>query len=337
MKRCPQCNRTYTDDALSFCLDDGSPLAADAPPSVDLGATMPFIPARQTSQPTIAYRPGQMPPPPTPPSWAPAPPMPQPQRRSVWPWLLGIGAVLVLMGIGLVVLIFAIAKISNSNSNDRAATTNTSNSNSRSANRNSNSSTSNTNGNSNSTASPPASFNDDFSAENWGSGPSKFGRTWYQNDEYHMNGTKGGYIVMYAPKTPQYETENATVRIVARNVDGTETSKGFGLLVHGELKNDQLEDYGFLIDTGNKGYYRVIEHKGGAETQLVSWTASSAIRTGTSPNQLEVRIRGKKIEFYVNGQYVTSVNDAEGYLRGKVGLYTSDAAEVAFDNLEISR
>jgi cytoskeletal protein RodZ len=360
MKRCPQCDRTYTDDAMSFCLDDGSPLTKSNP-TVDLGATIAYIP-RQTdkpsppvqptppsqppppshpSQPTIAYRPGQMPPPipPSTPTWrppvpGPSYPPPQPQKRSAWPWVLGIGAILLLMGLGLIALIFAIARISNTNNNNRASTTNANNNNSRSS-RNSNSN--NSNANSNTNASLPSFFSDDFSSPNWGVGPSKFGRTWYQSDEYHMNATKGGYIVMYAPKTGQYETENATIKITARNVDGTETSKGFGILVHGELKNDQLEDYGFLIDTGTKGYYRVIEHKGGAETQLVSWTSSAAIRTGTTPNQLEIRIRDLKMDFYINGQFVTSVNDAEGYRRGKVGLYTSDATEVAFDDLEISR
>jgi len=43
MKRCPQCNRTYSDDALSFCLDDGSPLVtAAAPSSFDPGATVQY-------------------------------------------------------------------------------------------------------------------------------------------------------------------------------------------------------------------------------------------------------------------------------------------------------
>src|SRR5467141_896529 len=99
MKRCPQCNRTYTDDALSFCLDDGSPLAAtSAPLAGDSGATVQYPSARDTSpQPTIAFNPGQAPPPPPPPTPAAWSPMPQPQKRSVWPWLLGIGAVVVFI------------------------------------------------------------------------------------------------------------------------------------------------------------------------------------------------------------------------------------------------
>ena len=336
MKRCPQCNRTYNDDALSFCLDDGAPLASISAPPAAPGATAQYPPPRETSpqpQPTIAYRPGQMPPP-TPPGWSPMPP-PQPRKRSVWPWLLGIGAIIVLMGIGLIILIFVIASISSNHNNNRSSI-NSNNGNSRLANRNSNSNSNTGNSNTN-TSSLPTSFTDDFSTPNWGTGPSTYGRTWYQNDEYHMSATKGGYIVMYSPKTALYETENATVRITARNVDGAETSKGYGILVHSELKNDQLEDYAFLIDNGNKGYYRVVEHKAGVEVPMVSWKASPAIRTGTSPNQLEVRIRDRKLDFYINGQFITSVADVEDYLRGKCGLYSSDTTEVAFDDLEISR
>src|SRR5881392_951269 len=123
MKRCPQCNRTYDDDALSFCLDDGSPLVSTAAPSsFDASATVQYPQSRDTSipPPTIAY-PGQSAPPPPqspapPPAWSPMPP-PAPQKRSVWPWLLGIGAVLVFVVIGLVILIFAIAKITTNNNN----------------------------------------------------------------------------------------------------------------------------------------------------------------------------------------------------------------------------
>src|SRR5262245_12633175 len=122
MKRCPQCNRTYSDDALSFCLDDGSPLvSATAPSSFDPSATVQYPQGRDTSPPpTIAY-PGQSAPPPPPPpqqQWSPMPP-PTPKKRSVWPWLLGIGAVLVFLAIGLVILVIAIAKITNTNNSNR--------------------------------------------------------------------------------------------------------------------------------------------------------------------------------------------------------------------------
>ena len=63
MKRCPTCNRTFTDDALSFCLDDGAPLLtiSDVPSSFDPGATMRYTEARDTASPPEVYRSGASP------------------------------------------------------------------------------------------------------------------------------------------------------------------------------------------------------------------------------------------------------------------------------------
>lgn len=341
MKRCPQCNRTYTDDALSFCLDDGSPLVSTAAPSsFDPGATVQYPSGRETSpQPTIAY-PGQVPIPPPPPvspspapAWSPMPPS-APQKRSVWPWILGIGAVLVFMGIGVVILIFAIASVTNSNNNNNG----NSNSN-RLANRNT-STDKNTNSDANensNTRSSLTSFTDDFSTQSWGTGPSQYGNIFYQDEEYHMHATKGGYIVMYSPDKKEYYDENATVRVGLRSIDGNSPSSGYGLTVHGEKKTGNLEDYGFLIYNGDEPKYKIVLHKSGSESKVVDWTPSSTIRTGTNPNQLEVRIRDTKMDFYINGQFVTSIVDEANYKRGRVGFYTSDTGEVAFDDLEISK
>jgi hypothetical protein len=343
MKRCPQCNRTYADDGLSFCLDDGSPLlSTSAPPPSDPSATVQYPQARDTSaQPTIAFSPGQAQQAPPPISAAPPPawsPMPQPatQKRSVWPWLLGIGAVLVFMGIGVVILIFAVASITNNNNNN--SNSNSNNANSRVANRNTNKNTNadetNTNTNSRSTL---ATFTDDFSHKTWGTGESTFGNIWYSDEEYHMHATKGGFIVMYAPDKTDYHDENATVRVGLRSIDGTPPITGYGLVVHGEKKDGKLEDYGFLIYNGDTPKYKIVLHKAGAESKIVDWTPTSTIRSGTSPNQLEVRIRDTKMDFYINGQFATSIVDTENYKRGRVGLYTSDVGEVAFDDLEISK
>lgn len=330
MKRCPQCNRTYTDDALSFCLDDGSPLvSATAPSSFDPSATVQYPQGRETTpQPTIAYGPGQMPPSQTPPpQWSPMPPM-TPQKRSVWPWILGIGAVLAFMGIGVVILIIALASMGGNNNNNSNANTNL-NSNTRLANRNSNTSNANT-------RSTLSSFTDDFSSEDWRVSTSQYGRTWYEDDEYHITGNKNGYLVIYGPN-PNYGDENSTVRVTVRNVDGDAPESGFGLLVHGDNSSGTFRDYGFLIYTGTYPKYAIVKHKASTESKVVDWTSSSVIRTGTTPNQLEVRIRDRRLDFYVNGQFVTSITDTEDYLRGKVGFYSSDTSEVAFDDLEISR
>jgi len=165
----------------------------------------------------------------------------------------------------------------------------------------------------------------------------QYGRIWYENNEYHMSSKEHTYIVMYAP-SEDYNSENATVKVTARSVDGGVPSDGFGLMVHGGWsKAKRLEDYAFLIYPGDEPQYEIIMHKDGTQSPLVPRTKSDAIRAGGSPNQLEVRIRGNELSFYANGKYLTRIIDTENYRRGKVGFYSSDVPNVAFDNLEIDR
>lgn len=96
MKRCPQCNNTY-EDAKNFCLQDGTPLVADAPPaqSAHPPDASPF---QHTPTPPAAWSQGG--------SWQQQPPTslsgPPARQRKVWPWVLGVLGVFVLGGVALV-------------------------------------------------------------------------------------------------------------------------------------------------------------------------------------------------------------------------------------------
>src|SRR5918912_2583684 len=49
MKRCPACQRTYEDDSLAFCLDDGSALVSEGSGASDLPATLIMADPRLTN------------------------------------------------------------------------------------------------------------------------------------------------------------------------------------------------------------------------------------------------------------------------------------------------
>jgi hypothetical protein len=327
MKRCPTCQRTYTDASLNFCLEDGTPLlseAAPSPPPVEI-YHQPAPPLLNQLDPTAQPR-----------QWSPMPAMP-PQRKSnaVW-WVLGGIVAVGIVVVGALVMILALASMgSNSNSNGNE---NLRNGNLRNANRNSNANANVANvSNANSAESLPKSTTDDFSEARWTTGSFPYGDIWYANDEYHMRSKAKTYLVMYAPSS-EYGTGDATVRVTARSVDGTPALTGYGLIVHGEKsKAGALEDYALLIYSGSDPQYEIIKHKAGEQTTIVPWTKSSVIRSGTNPNQLEVRAKGTELSFYINGQYVDRITDTENFKRGVAGLYTSDTAEVAFDDLEIER
>jgi hypothetical protein len=343
MKRCPTCNRTYTDLSLNFCLEDGTPLSSDIP-GTDPNATLRYPPARDTAEPppTEIYRPATAPPPrPVPPpppqtqpqqqQWSPAPTQP-PRKKSnaVW-WILGGLAALVVIGVGLVVMLIALASLSSDSNRNLNANTNTNRNSNVIANANTNTPNTNT------TVTPSGPFHDDFSDKKWNVGVSAYGRMWYDNGEYHMSSKADTYVVMYAP-SDEYSTENATVKVTARSVDGSVPSAGFGLLVHGgHSKANRIEDYVLLVYPSDEPQYQVVMHKDGNQSELVPKTKSDALKSGSSPNQLEVRIKGAELSFYANGKYLTKITDTENYRRGRAGFYTSDVTEVAFDNLEIDR
>jgi hypothetical protein len=324
MKTCPNCNRTYTDQALSFCLHDGTPLTE-----------VPTAPAYNPSAPTVqapdsryTNPPLGTSPPATPmvnqmrsaPQWSPMP-GPPPARRSVWPWIIGIVAILGFMGFGVLILIFALAGM-----------------NSRNANANTSPPGANRNTNWNANANPGGSFRDDFRTEDWTAGTYTYGTAWYVNDEYHMHANKGGYIAMYAP-SQKYQTENATVRVTMRSVDGSSPTAGYGLLIHSERakQSKAIGNYAFLIRTGSTPAYQVVQNREGKPYPVVTWTTTPYLRGGSNPNQIEVVSRNGQLSFSVNGHQLTSFAGLPNALRGIAGFYTTDANEIAFDDLEIIR
>jgi hypothetical protein len=120
MKRCPACQRTYTDESLTFCLEDGSPLlseasssaSSDEPPATMIFNEPPATSSNRSAAPTEVYNAnatqGTTPPSPAqntssgasygqttpPPSWTPQPSAPhsQPFGQTSWPAATGVAA-----------------------------------------------------------------------------------------------------------------------------------------------------------------------------------------------------------------------------------------------------
>jgi type II secretory pathway pseudopilin PulG len=143
VKRCPTCNKTFTEEHLSFCVDDGTPLATIDP--VDDEATVvrsgeadsssgsSAAPSARDSQP---YQP-----PGSPGSYIP-PGSYGASKSRTWPWLLGIFAIVFIvfvgLGVGAVVLLPRMMRASNRNANLNANVERLGNLNENSADANSN-------------------------------------------------------------------------------------------------------------------------------------------------------------------------------------------------------
>lgn len=149
MKRCPTCNKTFTDRNLSFCIEDGTPLVEiDSPDEVTR-----VSPSHREGE-SGAGSGSSFPPYQPPGTYLPPGGSTSQTKKKAWPWVLGILGVLLLLlvGLGIAAAIFVPKMIREAvNVNGSTANSNTNRSN-RNTNSNWNSSNSNVadNGNDNS-------------------------------------------------------------------------------------------------------------------------------------------------------------------------------------------
>jgi ketosteroid isomerase-like protein len=136
MKRCPLCNRNYTDTTLNFCLSDGTPLVAATDPN--LNANLPTLslseaptemfPAEETASnraaPTLPSQPTPATPPPqfTPSVYAAPHSQPANNRRKLFVWII-VAVLLIVAGVEAFLLINKGTK--ENQSTDRASASNT--------------------------------------------------------------------------------------------------------------------------------------------------------------------------------------------------------------------
>lgn len=329
MKICPQCQKTYADDNLNFCLEDGSALTVASAPLMP--ETIVMSEPRVTQPQPPPSQPGSQP------GWQQQPQQQyamQPQKKSskTWVWvLLILGVLLLVCGGGFVGVLFwastQVDKTANTLLNiDKWASPTPSGTKT--------STTTSTSGRTEVTTVDLNMFVQKFSI---------YGSTEMSGDELTMGSiSKDYYYVLVAPdKDPddepidKYKTDDADVRVTVRNFANADSRFGYGLVFHSNPQPLQ-QGYAFLIDTKRKKY-RVVHHKPQDETAVVKWTASPAIKGGTEENTLEVRDMPDKIELYINGTMVTSITNTYGYAGGVVGLYSGDGVKIAFKDLEIRR
>lgn len=325
MKICPKCQKTYSDENLNFCLDDGTTLMQSNSRPDSLPATVMITQARPTGEPAQfgnqsgAAQANWN----TPNQYSMQPP---PQKSKNWLWIVGIlGGLMLICGGGFVGFVFWAANLENANSNsNRSGIANLSyNSNSVST------------GDNKTQPKPPAKTAvQKIDLSRWADGETDLGNTEFVDNELLMGSKQKGYYFVLAAK-PDYKTENATTKVTVKNVNNEKSALGFGLIIHSNPV-PLRQDYAFLIDSVNKKY-RIVRHIPGDEIPVVNWTRSSVIKSGTDENTLEIRDENKTMNFYINGESVKSLPNTDGYSGGVTGLYSGDGIQIAFSNLEISK
>lgn len=303
MKICPTCKRSYADDLLNFCLDDGSVLTTAGNPAGNIYVnqarpTAVTPPTPNTADMNYGLTPTAVP--------APA------RSRRGGLWAIGILAVLLLLcggGALLFGIMVANAPV-NKNSNTKIEV-----------------------GNKNDPKPDgPAKGVNKIAISDW-AGVRDEGILQANGSESTMwSRLKGHYFVMVAPQ--KFSTIGSNTSLTVRNVNDENTSIGFGLVFHSDVK-PLKQDYAFLIDSKRKRF-RIARHKDLKETDVVKWTVSTAIKDGDQQNVLEVHDLSGMMEFFINGQKLTTLRNEIGGTSGVPGLYAGDAIKIGFSELTVS-
>lgn len=330
MKICPRCNKTYTDANLNFCLDDGSMLTEVA------GQALPET--VMMNEPRITASAGQGTGQQTPQAgWNTAPQQPhsmQPKKSSkTWIWVvLILGVVVILCGGGFAGLVLI------SLNADKTATINSSGTPASNIKGAKSPSPSKSAPPTTTPATTTSSERTDVKKVDLSKWVQKFSvdvNTEFTDGDFVMSSRQKGYYYVLVDLTDTYLTESADAAVTLRNLDNASSRLGYGIVFHSNPTPLQ-QGYAFLIDTKLKRY-RVVHHSPGKEDDVVKWTKADTIKAGAEDNTLEVRDLSDKVELYINGTMVTSIRNVYGYAGGVVGLYSGDAAKIAFRNMEIRK
>jgi hypothetical protein len=96
------------------------------------------------------------------------------------------------------------------------------------------------------------------------------------------------------------------------------------------LRYQDKENY-YSISLSENGKYSFGKNVGGKWSNLISWTASPAIKAGkNNTNLLRVVAVGNNMAIYVNGQALATVTD-DSIQEGVVGMIASSYAEAGFE------
>lgn len=325
MKICPKCQKTYPDDNLNFCLEDGTVLqqmaSAAPPPTVAMNVPITQQPVppqtfQQADSPQGGWQQPQQ-----------AYSMQPPKKSSkAWIWvLLILGIIVVACGGGVAGLFY----IGYQEQQNQIANANGSNSTWTSPTPRKNSTTT--------TPTSPSGRTsvDSLNLSLWVRPASVYGSTKYEGGELIVSsiGANSYYVITGAE---DLKSTNADVSITVRNVNSKAARIGYGLIFHSNPDKPLEQDYALLIDS-MKQRYRIAHHVPGDEKDVVNWTKNTAINSGSAENKLEIRDHPDtgKVDIYINGQLVDSIKNEFGYPGGVVGIYAGDAIPVAFKNFEI--
>lgn len=148
----------------------------------------------------------------------------------------------------------------------------------------------------------------------------------------------GEYYMLHKQATTRYAYYDAEYADAVVEATGY-FNKGSGKYEYGVVFRGNTDGTAYYVFTVTQdGKYNVARYQNEKYTDLIPYTASPIVKTGTGANHFKIITRGDRFDFYLNDQYLGNVTDA-ALPRGIIGLFFYNAepnTEVGFDRLTIS-
>lgn len=156
----------------------------------------------------------------------------------------------------------------------------------------------------------------------------------FKSDGYHVTSSFG----VDGCQETGHTYQNATI-----SVDVAINNGHSGGLFFRTQTSSILQVYsGYLFEIDTNGDYKISKSKDFTnpldQQTLQDWTASSALKTGTATNKLEVIMNGGVFLLYANGVYLTEIQDTTYSSAGTIAFMANDQgtdADVVYNNLNV--
>lgn len=129
--------------------------------------------------------------------------------------------------------------------------------------------------------------------------------------------------------------DDVVIEVTSNQLSDFENN-AYGVMCRADTSNNG-DGYYFLIS--GDGYYTISKGEGDDVTQLVEWTASSAINDGQDSNTIRAVCIGNYLAMYVNDKFLAEIEDGDyssGYAGFAATAFEGGDTDITFDNLTIT-
>jgi LPXTG-site transpeptidase (sortase) family protein len=170
---------------------------------------------------------------------------------------------------------------------------------------------------------------------NWPNDPRS--TAWVADGAYRMFAREPSHFVAIGVPLAQ-ALSDMVVRATFRKAGGP-PGGGYGLIVRdqGPGPRDGISQSGryYVLEAGDRGEFGIWRREGDHWVELIPWTSSTAIRSGSAPNELTVQAIGPQLNFFVNSRLVASQVDT-ALADGGVGVFVGgDANEAVLERFVV--